>query len=267
MVQQKVKFQLEHGVGRITLDHPEEHNTLSPQIMEELSRTLERCDDESVRVVVISGSKGYFCSGIDVKELYQVLKKEGSQKLSSHLSCVTEQLHQGIIARIRQLPKPVIASINGVAVGAGLGLSLACDLRIAAEDARFLLGYSNIGATANSGITYYLPRLVGAGCAAELFLLNQPISAQRALEVGLVNRVVSAQELEHHTIELAVRLASGPTLAYGRVKSLMDHAWTASLDSQLAQEAQAFSEMVLTGDLQEGITAFVEKRLPKFKGK
>ena len=267
MVQQKVKFQLEHGVGRITLNDPEEHNTLSPQMMEELSKALDRCDDEGVRVVVITGSKGYFCSGIDVKELYQTLKEEGAQELSSHLRCLTDQLHQGIIAKIRQLSKPVIASVNGVAAGAGLGLSLACDLRIAAEDARFLLGYSNIGATANGGITYYLPRLVGAGCAAELFLLNQPISAQRALEVGLVNRLVPAQELERHTMELAVRLASGPTLAYGRVKSLMDHAWTAELNSQLTQEDQAFSEMALTGDLQEGITAFVEKRLPKFKGK
>ena len=261
----KVNLKIDEGVGFITLNNPLERNVISEQMLSELEAALRHCNDEIVRVVVITGKGAHFCSGVDVDKLHHVLKDDGSHELSAYLFRLTNKIHKDVISKIRQLRKPVIASINGLVLGEGLGLALACDLRIAAKDARFLLGYTNIGTTATCGITYYLPRLIGSACASELFMLNQPISAGRALEVGLVNRVVPADDLNRHATELARRLATGPTLAYGRTKLLMDNSWSGDLISGLDQEARTIAEMALTGDVEEGINAFIEKRRPKFK--
>ena len=266
MTQSYVDSHKEGGVSIITLNRPEVRNALSTSMVEELARALEDCGAEDVRAVVITGSGGAFCAGADVREFVQILGRS-PQELSSHLKGMADRLHHEIVLKIRQLPKPVIASVGGVAAGAGFSLALACDLRIASQEARFFLAYANIGATADGGSTYYLPRLLGSGMAMEVYLANQPISAQRALEMGLVGRVVPAEELESQTLETARRLASGPTLAYGRVKALMDRSWDSNLASQLDEEAQAISEIALTEDFQEGITAFVEKRAPRFRGK
>ena len=265
MDEKQVKFQEEGGVATITLNRPEVRNALSPDMMEEFAGALKECEANYVRAVVITGSGSAFCSGADVRDFTQTLER-GPQELSSRLKSLADRLHRSVVLKIRQLPKPVIASIGGVAAGAGFSLCLACDLRIASQDARFFLAYANIGGTADGGSTYYLPRLLGPGLAMEVYMLNQPISAQRALEMGLVNRLVPVEELEKHTLETAQRLASGPTLAYGRVKELMDRSWDSDLASQLDEETLAISEIALTRDFQEGITAFVEKRAPQFRG-
>ena len=265
MDQQKVNFRKESGVATISLNRPEVRNALSPDMLEEFARALEDCSDSEVRVVVITGSGGAFCAGADVRDFTHALEKS-PQELSSLLKGMADRLHRSVVLKIRQLPKPIIASVNGVAAGAGFSLALACDLRIASQEARFFLAYANIGSTADGGSTYYLPRLLGPGLAMELYLMNQPISAQRALEMGLVNRVVPADELEKHTLEMAQRLASGPTLAYGRVKALMDRSWNSDLASQLDEESTAISQIALTEDFQEGITAFLEKRAARFRG-
>ena len=266
MNQQKLTFGKEGGVATITLNRPEARNALSPDMLEEFAGALGGCEGTEVRAVVITGSGGAFCSGADVRDFTQALES-GQQQLSSHVKSMADRVHRDLVLKIRRLPKPVIASVDGVAAGAGFSLALACDLRIASTDARFFLAYANIGATADGGSTYYLPRLLGPGLAMEVYLMNQPISAQRALEMGLVNRVAPPGELEKHTQEIAQRLASGPTTAYGRVKELMDRSWGSDLASQLDAEALAFGDNALTSDFQEGITAFIAKRAPRFQGR
>ncbi len=265
MRQQKVNFRKEGSVATITLNRPEVRNALSPDMLDDLARALDDCKDREVRAVVITGSSGAFCSGADVRDFTHALER-GPQGLSSHLKDLADRLHRNAVLKVRQLPKPVIASMSGIAAGGGFSLALACDLRIASQETRFFMAYANIGATADGGSTYYLPRLVGAGRAMEVYLMNQPISAQRAFDIGLVNLVVPSDQLERHTQEMVQRLASGPTLAYGRVKALMDRSWTSDIGSQLDEESQNISEIALTRDFQEGITAFVEKRAPRFRG-
>ncbi len=265
MGSQEIIFHKEGGVATITLNRPEVRNALSPDMLEDFAALLDSCMDKDVRAVVIAGSGGAFCSGADVRNFTQVLDK-GPQELSAHLEQVAGLLHRSVVLKIRHLPKPVIASVGGVAAGAGFSLALACDVRVASDNARFFLAYANIGATADGGSTYYLPRLLGSARAMEVYLAKQPINAQEALEMGLVNRVVSADEIESHTLEMARSLASGPTVAYGKVKALMDRSWTSDIASQLDAETRAISDIALTEDFQEGITAFVEKRAPRFQG-
>ena len=260
-----VRFETTGGVATVTLDRPQVRNALSADAMEQLVSALEECRSPRVRAVVLTGAGGAFCSGADVRGFADVLEG-GAEGMSAHLRTQAGRLHRGVIMAIRELPKPVIAAVDGVAAGGGLGLALACDLRLASERARFVMAYAGIGATADGGSTYYLPRLVGPALAMEMYLVNQPISAQRALEMGLVNRVVPGEELERHAMELAGRLASGPTVAFGRVKALMDASWSAELGSQLDAETAAIGGIALTADFQEGVTAFVEKRAPRFTG-
>ena len=265
MAGNEVRLEKVGGVATITLDRPEVRNALSPSTMDELASAVEACREPEVRAVVLNGAGGAFCAGADVPAFTENLK-DGPEQLSAHLRAQAGRLHTEVILAIRALPKPVIAAVGGVAAGGGLGLALACDLRLASEKARFFMAYAGIGATADGGSTYFLPRLLGPALAMEVYLMNQPISAERALEMGLVNRVVPTEELERHATELAGRLASGPTVAFGKVKALMGASWGTSLASQLEAETSAISDIALTHDFQEGVTAFVEKRAPRFRG-
>jgi 2-(1,2-epoxy-1,2-dihydrophenyl)acetyl-CoA isomerase len=179
---------------------------------------------------------------------------------------MADKLHREVILALRRLDKPVVAAINGVAAGAGFSLALACDLRVASSDARFFMAYAGIGCTADGGSTYFLPRLVGAGRAMEIYLASQPIGAEYARELGLVSQVFPAGEFARHALETATRLAEGPTRAYGRVKALFDQSWDADLAAQLDAETAAIGDIGLTGDFQEGIRAFAEKRQAWFQG-
>lgn len=258
-------FTMSQGVATITLNRPEARNALTPDMLCAFSDALDDCEATGIRAVVIKGSGGAFCSGADIKDFVQGLQR-GPSELSSHLKDLANQLHRDVILKIRQLPKPVVGSINGVAAGAGFSLALACDLRIAAQDARFFMAYSNIGATADGGSTYYLPKLVGIGRTMEIYTMSQPMDAERASQLGLVNWVVETGELETQTIQTAQRLASGPTVAYGRVKAMLDNSWSSGLVEQLDNETKAISEIAWTNDFHEGITAFVEKRTARFQG-
>ncbi|GIS83296.1 MAG: hypothetical protein CM1200mP15_19280 [Dehalococcoidia bacterium] len=174
-------------------------------------------------------------------------------------------LHNEFIIPIRMLDKPVMLR-KGVAAGAGFSLALACDLRIASSNARFLMAYGNIGATADGGSTYLLPRLLGMGKAIELYTASQPIGAEYARELGLVEQVIPSENFERHSLEIAHRLAKNPTLAYGKVKQLLNNSWSQDLESQLKAETNAIGEIAHSADFQEGIKAFTQKRMPWFQG-
>ena len=267
MADELVNLSKQGAVATITLNRPEARNALNPAMFTDLARAIQDCRDPDMRAVIINGSGGSFCAGADVKDFVSQLESGGPEGLHGHLKHLADTFHRGIIITIRQLDKPVIASIDGVAAGGGLSLALACDLRIASDSARFLMAYANIGATADGGSTYLLPRLIGTAKAMELYLSDQPISAQQAMDIGLVNQVFPAAELDQSTLELADRLAQGPTVAYGRVKALFDNSWDASLASQLDAETEYISNITMTADFQEGIKAFAEKRSPRFQGR
>ena len=255
------------AVGIITLNRPEARNALNPEMFQELGSAIQGCRDPDMRAVIITGSGGSFCAGADVKDFVNQLENSGPEGLHQHLKHLADAFHRYVIIPIRQLDKPVIASIDGVAAGGGLSLALACDLRVASDSARFLMAYGNIGATADGGSTYLLPRLIGTARAMELYLSDQPIGAQRALDLGLLNQVFPTAELERSTLEFAARLAQGPTVAYGRVKALFNSSWDASLAGQLDAETEYISNITMTDDFQEGIKAFTEKRSPRFQGR
>ena len=262
-----INFSISHDVGIITLNRPEARNALSTEMFNDLAEAIRSCRSPDVRAVLITGSGEAFCAGADVRQFDNRLEDGGPQGISSHLREAADGFHKHVILEIRRLEKPVVAGINGVAAGAGFSLTLGCDLRVAANSARFMMAYANIGATADGGSTYLLPRLVGTGKAMEIYLASQPIGAQAALEMGLVNQVVGDEELHRHAMETAVRLAQGPTVAYGRVKAMFDRSWDTDLAAQLNLETEAIADSGLTADFQEGIKAFTERRQPRFEGK
>ena len=266
MVASPVEFNKVDNVGIITLNRAEARNALTPQMVGDLGRAVQSCRGSDVRAVLITGSGDAFCAGADVKGFLNQLENGGPKGLSRDLEELAGALHGEVVLGLRRLEKPVVAAINGVAAGAGFSLMLACDIRIASSTARFLMAYANIGATADGGSTYFLPRLVGAARAMEMYLASQPISAESALAMGLVSQVCPRDELEGQSMEIAARLARGPTLAYGRVKALFQQSWGAQLEDQLEMETREISEIALTRDFQEGVRAFTEKRQARFQG-
>ena len=267
MASEHVRLTKKDNVGVITLDRPEARNALSPDMIANLGRALQSCRSPDIRAVLITGVGGAFCAGADVKDFVAQLEQSGPEGLSQHLRDLAGTLHREVILTIRQLEKPVVAGINGVAAGSGFSLMLACDMRVASSNARFFMAYANIGATPDGGSTSLLPRLVGQGRAMEIFLASQPLSAERALEMGLVSQVCPAADFDRHLQETVTRLARGPTLAYGRTKALFERCWDADLESQMEAEAEAIANIGLTHDFQEGIGAFARKRQPRFGGK
>lgn len=262
-----IKFEVVDGVGIITMDRPESRNSLIPEMVDEMGEAVEKCKRYDVRAVMLTGAGPAFCSGADVKAFVETLDNDGPDALHKYISTMADALHTKVVLGLRKLEKPVVGAINGVAAGAGFSLTLGCDVRYAAQSARFLMAYANIGATADGGSTYLLPRLVGSGKAMEIYLASQPIGAEMALETGLVNQVVADEQLHRHAMETAVRLAQGPTLAYGKVKSLFDQSWDNDIATQLDAETEALANSGLTADFQEGIKAFSERRQARFQGK
>lgn len=266
MANEAVKFQISGAVGIITLDRPESRNALTPDMIGELRRAVGACAAPHIRAVLLTGAGGAFCAGADVRQLAEVLEQGGAEALSRQIRGLADALHHQVVLPLLRLPKPVVAAVNGAAAGAGFSLTLAAELRLAAQNARFLMAYANIGAPADGGSTWLLPRLLGAGAAMELYLASQPIGAPRALELGLVSQVCPDAELPRHALETAERLAAGPTAAYARVKELYRRSWHSTVEAQLDAETEAFAEIALTRDFQEGIRAFAARRQPWFQG-
>ena len=255
------------AICRITLNRPKSLNAINPDMARALKQVAAEIKaDKAVRVAVIQGAGDHFMAGGDVKGFKALLDENPDEgAIRAHFDEMLTIVH-GFIADFRQMPKPVLGSVQGAVAGAGFSLMLACDLRIASNGARFLMAYGNIGATADGGSTYLLPRIVGAAKAMELYLASQPMSAESALEMGLVGQVCDKEALAQHALETAMRLAQGPTVAYGKVKELFLSSWGSTVEDHLKAETQAFVDISLTRDLQEGVKAFTEKRQPWFQG-
>lgn len=247
------------GVLTITLNRPDVLNAISEQLTTDLSEAARLADRmPEVRCVVLTGAGRGFCSGQDLRD-------QGIGEISYGDSL--RRRYNPIILRIRTMEKPVIAAVNGVAAGAGCNLALAADLRIASDRASFIEVFSRVGLIPDSGGTFTLPRLVGLAKAMELAYLADPIDAAEALRIGLVNRVVPHDELATVAGDLARRLAEGPTRGFGLTKRAFNYALNAPLDAALEYEAHMQEIAGHTADHREGVTAFLEKRKPRFEGR
>jgi len=247
-------------VRTVTLNRPKELNAVDQRVTRELQKELRSISrDASVRCVVLTGAGRAFCVGQDLKE---AAAAEQPPDLTSRL----RDGYNPVILQLRSLAIPTVASINGVAAGAGWSLALACDLRIASAAATFVSAFGKIGLVPDSGMTWTLPRLVGEAKALEIAWLSDVISAEQALEWGLVNRVVPADELAAETRSWAERLARGPTQGFALTKRAIHAALGRDLESQLAYEAMLQGVAGRTRDYQEGVTAFIQKRKAEFTG-
>jgi 2-(1,2-epoxy-1,2-dihydrophenyl)acetyl-CoA isomerase len=255
-------FEVKDGVGLIRLNRPDDGNALTLEMAGELLDAAGRCDDDpGVRAVVLTGSGRMFCAGGDLKAF--AAQGDG---VSRYMKQVTQIFHAAI-SRLNWMAAPVIGAINGTAAGGGLSLALATDIAIAAQSAKFTMAYTRVGLVPDGASTYFLARLVGLRRAKEMVLLNPVLSAQQALEWGLINQVVADDQVLASALDLARQLAQGPTRSLGEAKRLILAGATESLESQMEKESRGIAAMVGSADGQEGIAAFFEKRLPEFTGK
>ena len=254
----------EGGVRTITLNRPKVLNAFNLELSTALNRAIaEVAGDEAVRCVVITGAGRAFCAGQDLIELSESYRGDTPIELGQRL----RDNYNPAFAGIRAMEKPVVASVNGVAAGAGCSLALVCDLRIAGDSASFIEAFINVGLVPDCTSTYMLPRLVGVSRAMELAFTGRKVEAAEALRIGLVNQVVPDGRLSAETMALAQRLAAQPTRAIGLTKRALNAAWTAGVDAQLDLEAGLQAVAVRTHDHQEGLHAFLEKRRPEFQGR
>ena len=247
------------GVATLTLDRPDALNSLTVPLKEDLARAFRSLGrDRAVRAVVLTGAGRAFCAGQDLRERLE--------PDAAPLATEVRERYTPIILAMRGLEKPIVGAVNGVAAGAGASLAFACDIRIAAESASFILAFGRVGLVPDSGASWFLPRLVGASRAAELALTTDPLSAADAERIGLVSRVVPGERLLDEAQALAGRLAAGAPVALGLTKRALNHAVDASLEEQLEYEAVLQGIAGATADHAEGVAAFVEKREPRFRG-
>ena len=254
-----LRVEVADGVATLTMDRPAALNALTIGLKEELLAAFESIAAErAVRSVVLTGAGRAFCAGQDLQERLQPDPTPLAEELAVR--------YNPLVRAMRTLEKPIVAAVNGVAAGAGASLAFACDIRLAAETASFVLAFGRIGLVPDTGATWLLPRLIGAGRAADLVLVGQPVDARRALEIGLVSRVVAADAVVSEAQALASRLAAAAPRALALSKRALEAAWANDLEAQLELEAELQGEAGATADHREGLGAFVEKRSPKFTG-
>ena len=255
-----IELKIENNFAWISLNRPEVFNSFNREMAFLMQETLDICaNDSNVRAIVISGNGKAFCAGQDLKEVTTPELNPGFRK-------ILEEHYNPIIKKIRTIEKPIIAAVNGVAAGAGANIALACDIVVAAESASFIQAFSKIGLIPDSAGTFFLPRLIGFQKASALMMLGDKVSAAEALNLGMIYKLFQVATFEEEVVTLAKTLANMPTKALGLTKRLLNQSLTNNLEQQLALESDLQIEASLSNDYKEGVTAFVEKRKPEFKG-
>jgi len=252
---------IENNIAHITLNRPEVFNSFNREMALRLQNTLDACEkDDNVRAIVLTGNGKAFCAGQDLKEVT-------SPELNPGFKKILEEHYNPIITRIRNIEKPILAAVNGVAAGAGANIALACDVVVANEQSSFIQAFSLIGLIPDSGGTFFLPRLIGFQKASALAMLGDKISAIEAERIGMIYKVFDKDSFEKEVQNLALKLAKMPTKALGLIKKSLNQSLNNNLESQLALESKFQIEAAGTDDYAEGVSAFIEKRKPNFKGK
>lgn len=253
-------LKIEDSIAFITLNRPEVFNSFNREMALLMQETLDQCSkDENIRAIVITGSGKAFCAGQDLKEVTTPELNPGFRK-------ILEEHYNPIVERIRNIEKPVIAAVNGVAAGAGANIALACDIVVASENAAFIQAFSKIGLVPDSAGTFFLPRLIGFQKASALMMLGDKVGAQEAFEIGMIYKFYAVALFEEEVQKLAVTLSKMPTHALALTKKLLNKSMMNNLQEQLALESDLQIDASSSNDYQEGVNAFMEKRTPEFKG-
>ena len=258
-----VKYELNETTAIITMNRPEALNALSLQLTVDLRSAIEKAVEDKARAIIITGEGRAFCSGGDLRQMQQMWRKEG--RIEAFLEEPLKVLHD-LIRLIRETPIPFLAAVQGVCAGAGTNIALACDLVFAADHASFNEAFVRIGLSPDCGGSFFLPRAVGEKLAAELMMTGDTVSAEKALQIGMINRIVSAENLMEETLQSAKKLALAPTAAIGRIKQMLNATFSNDLAQQLDLEHKLQIESGRGNDFKEGVQAFFEKRQPNFTG-
>lgn len=254
-----ILFEIINNVGVITLNRPEKFNAFNREMALMLQETLDLCEkNKNIRAVYITGSGKAFCAGQDLGEV------TGDNPVS--FSVILVEHYNPIVSRIRNIGKPIVCAVNGVAAGAGANLALCCDIVVANENANFIQAFSKIGLIPDSGGTYFLPRLIGFQKASALMMLGDKVSAPEAEKMGMIYKSISADDFNSSSFKIAETLAQMPTLAFAYTKQALNQSMQNNFNDQLSLEDTLQNKAAVTSDYQEGVNAFLEKRSPKFKG-
>ena len=257
----QILTELNGSVFTITLNRPEKYNSFTETMALELQSALNRAGEDDVRCVILNATGKAFCAGQDLPE---VLERAKSSEYK--LADTVRTTYNPIIRAIRNLQKPVVCAVQGTAAGAGANIAFACDITVASKSALFVQAFSKIGLIPDSGGTFFLPRLTGFARANAMYLLDEKISAEKAVEIGLIYKAVEADDLSETVLQIAQKLTNMPTKGFALYKEAINKSFQNTLEQQLTLEANLQSEAGNTNDYREGVSAFLEKREPKYEG-
>ncbi|WP_167342412.1 enoyl-CoA hydratase-related protein [Nonlabens sp. SY33080] len=254
-----ILLQIENNIATITLNRPKVFNSFNKEMAHAMQDALDRCKEDDVRAVMIVGEGKAFCAGQDIQEITD-------PELNPGFKAILDDHYNPIVIKIRELEKPVVAAVNGVAAGAGANIALCCDVVIATESAAFIQAFSKIGLIPDSAGTWFLPRLIGFGKASAIAMLADKITANEAVQMGMIYKAIKDDEFLAFAKAKTEKLANLPTIALANTKKAFNASYSNNVEQQLALESKLQIESAQTEDYKEGVAAFMEKRSPKFKG-